>query len=384
MNVLHYSFSLSACPKCHLLICQHTSLAALNFDGSQTEPHGLESPCQERSSHGTNVYMFASPSPDMRHSWTTFGTDSCGSTCTLQNASDDHHTVFADENRVHSSLLLTTVLDPIDRTQSERASNTVSKLSSEFTQSSSYSTIFDKSSSLSRLNYAGEALTILLVLLSFLLTNTVDIVLLYIYSHTHHLYLISFVSTIILCEMIFWMRNLLEWNNRLSCLLLIPFVHRFHLLYELIELQIVALDRRAKRRISDSASTDHLSAFPARKQRLFHELSLFYLVHTGLFALIGFYSWSHNFQLSSQASMTMDYFIPRWTADQDSESSTYACTCVSLTDDHRICILVFGADSTGSSYRYPPHTFSPALSTTWSSTIPFSPRGSCKDALSCR
>jgi hypothetical protein len=353
MHVLHYSFSLSACPKCHLLICQHTSLADLNFNALQTIPDDLESPYQQRMSHGTNVYMFSSSTPDARHSWTTFGTDSTDSTRTLQNPSSDQETVsndavpFADEHRVYSSLLLAPVLNPIDRTQSERVSSTTStpKLSIEFTKSLSYSTICRKSTSCSHLNHTDQTLMnsathrsflpILLILLSFLITNTIDIVLVYIYSRTNYLFLISFISTIILCDMIFWLNNLLELHIRLSYLLLIPLIYRFHLLYDLIELLIIALDKNEKRRLSNSASTttttfetntsqstdipmmDYSSAYPTRKQRLFRDLSLFYLVHTGLFALINFYFWSNNFQLSSRSSISMDYFIPRWTVNED-------------------------------------------------------------------
>ena len=84
MDVLHYSFSLSACPKCHLLVCKHTSLANLDFraieqeeekqsiiESNITTPTNVINRYQRLSSHGMNFYILPSTTAENRHSWTT-------------------------------------------------------------------------------------------------------------------------------------------------------------------------------------------------------------------------------------------------------------------------------------------------------------------------
>ncbi|UJR23528.1 hypothetical protein I4U23_026520 [Adineta vaga] len=297
MSILHHSFSLSACPKCHLLICQHTSLADLNFHASQ----------QNHLSDGTNRYLFPSNTIDIRYSWTTCGTESLESTQTLKKIES---IPFAHENLL----------------QSERLSTNIQKSSIDLTKSLSYSTLYDPSSQIkhedqtfikSDSNISFPMISLLI--LSFLLTNIIDIVLIYIYYRTSSFYLISFLCTIILCDIIIWINNLIQFQTNLSYFLLIPFINRFYLLYELIDFLTIAFERDENLHRMDSLSinTDSTIVDCSKKQNLFNELSTFYLIHTGLFALINFYFWSNNFQLSTQSFIQMDYFIPRWLANDD-------------------------------------------------------------------
>ncbi|CAF0749159.1 unnamed protein product [Adineta steineri] len=360
MNVLHYSFSLSACPKCHLLICQHTSLANLEFD-SLPQPitecsnptistqHDLENPYQQLSSHGTNFYIFPSTISDTRHSWTTFGTQSIESIHTLNNLSFNNETIsdaipFANENIIQSSLSLNQIV----RTQSEKFKSSID-LAKSLSYSTSFSHIKHEDNSIKKSSrYLNRSFFLILILIfSYLITNTIDIVLIYIYYHTNYLYLISFISTIILCDMILWMNNLIQLKTLPSYLLLIPFIIRLYLLYELVELLTMAFDNNDNIEIFDSSSSTssstattitvettisqttnspinnrQLSTYTIRKQRLFYYLTLFYLVHTGFFTFINFYFWSNNFEPSTKSVLNMDYFIPQWTLNDDLLSTT--------------------------------------------------------------
>jgi len=204
MNVLHYSFSLSACPKCHLLICKHTSLADLDFNSDQQQKqcsntpisirNNLENSCQqEHPSHDTNFYIFPSTTSDNRYSWTTFGTDSHESTNILNNLSSNNETIcenipFANENIINSSLLLKPTFNQIVRTQSEKFNNNNNNHFSKpiyLTKSLSFFTINNKFSSFPHLNHVESSLTksysyskisflLILLIFSFLITNTMQ------------------------------------------------------------------------------------------------------------------------------------------------------------------------------------------------------------------
>jgi hypothetical protein len=321
MNVLHYSFSLSACPKCHLLICKHTSLADLDFNSTQQQSvtecndttisieDKLEHSSQQRSFNGTNFYIFPSTTFDNRHSWTTFGSDSIENTNTSNNETICENVPFANENILNS------------RTQSERIDNKFSK-----SKSFSLATIYHKSTIFPHIKHETHSLTksysttsfllIMIFILSFIITNTIDIVLCYVYYYTNYIYLISFISTIILCDLILGMNNLIKLNSISSYLLLIPFSIRFYLLYKLIELLLILFDKHFNRQIIES------SLYKLKKQKLFHYLALFHLIHTGFFALINLYFWSNNFHLSTKSLLNMDSFIPQWIFNNDLSSST--------------------------------------------------------------
>jgi hypothetical protein len=269
MDVLHYSFSLSACPKCHLLVCKHTSLANLDFlpidqeEQSITKCNNIKNPYQRLSSHGMNFYILPSTTSDDHHSWTTFGTGSIESTDTLENVSMDNENLcdnipFANENLIHSSLLLKPTLNQIVRTQSERCKNNF-KPRICLTKSFSFSTIYttpksnqsltlsphiqqDKDSSTKLYSNFSILISIILII-TYLLTNTLDIVLLYIYYQTNSLYFIIFILTIVSCDIILWINNLIEFKNISSRLLFIPFILRLYLLYELVELIIIIFNK---------------------------------------------------------------------------------------------------------------------------------------------
>ncbi|CAF2855921.1 unnamed protein product [Rotaria sp. Silwood2] len=373
MNVLHYSLSLSACPKCRLFICKHTSLADLDLNFTEQQQsitecnntqisfeNKLENSYQQRLLHGTNFYIIPSITNDNnRHSWTTFGTNSIESTNTFHNLSSNNETIcenipFANENIINS--LLPPTRNQIARTQSEKFDKKFQK-SIYLTKSFSFSTLYNKSSSLlpslkhndhlltKSYSYSNRSLLIILILiLSFLITNTIDIVLLYIYYHTNYIYLISFISILILCDTILWINNLIQLNILPSCLLLLPFSIRPYLLYELVELLTIIFDKNYNRQIlnlsssSSSSSTTtfetnishridssmihYLSLYRTKKRRLFHYLTLFYVVHTGFLAFINIYYWSNNFQQSTKSLLNMNYFIPQWISNNDYLSST--------------------------------------------------------------
>jgi len=378
MDVLHYSFSLSACPKCHLLVCKHTSLANLDFrsieqeeenqsiiESSHTTSNNVKNRYQRLSSHGMNFYILPSTTTsDNRHSWTTFGTGSIESIHTLENLSIDHETLcdnipFANENIIHSSLPLKPRFNQIVRTQSERCQKNL-KPRICLTKSYSFSTISttpksNKSLTLSphiqqdknqsKRLYSNFSIFILSILiLSYLLTNTLDIVLLYIYYHTNDLYFIIFILIILICEIILWIDNLIDMKNLSIRLLLIPFFLRFYILYELVELMIIIFNKNLidNRQIFDSTSTPSSSTtttletnisqttdsslihhhhqhqsqlYKTKKRRLFHYLSLFYLIHSSFLVFVNLYFWSNHFQLSTKSTLNMDYFIPQWTTD---------------------------------------------------------------------
>lgn len=310
MNVLHYSFSLSACPKCHLLICKHTSLAELDFHADQQEKQcstttiSMEEPSQQHLSDGTNIYIFPSTESDNRYSWTTFGTNFNQSGCTLNNLQMnnerfDEDIPFADENIRDS----TPTIDQIVRIQSERANPppppSINLFHPNPIQRSLDHTFVDSSSHLRN--------SLLLILL-YLLTNTIDIVLIYIYSHCHYIHLLSFVGMMMLFDMILWINNLIQSQTIPSYLLLIPFSVRFYLLYQLLEFLLIIIDRKKNRSI-------FYSLYQMKKPKVYQNLTLFYLIHSGFSALINLYFWSKNFQFSTEYSLNMDYFIPQWSTE---------------------------------------------------------------------
>jgi len=379
MDVLHYSFSLSACPKCHLLVCKHTSLADLDFGSIEQQQekqsiiefnnptsNNIKTRYQRLSSHGMNFYILPSTTtPDNRHSWTTFGSGSIESTNTLENLSIDHEILcdnipFANENILHSSLSFKPTFNQIVRTQSERCQT---KLTPHIclTKSYSFSTIYTtpKSSTLSphvQINknpsehfHSNLSILIFLILIiSYLITNTLDIVLFYIYYHTNYFYLIIFTSIILISDIILWINNLIDTKNLSTRLLLIPFILRLYILYELVELIFIILNKNLidnteifdgsssttttlETNISQTTdSTIHhhrqqrhqTQSYKTMKRRLFHYLTLFYLIHSSLLVLINLYFWSNNFQLSTNSTLNMDYFIPQWTTDNDLLLST--------------------------------------------------------------
>lgn len=380
MDVLHYSFSLSACPKCHLLICKHTSLANLDFRSTDQEKedeekhsntptsNNVKNPYQRLSSHGMNFYILPSTTTaasDNRHSWTTFGSGSIESTHTLENYSIDHEILcdnipFANENIIHSSLPLKPQLNQIVRTQSERCQKNF-KPRICLTKSYSFSTIYTTPKSTKSLtlsphtrqekdlskkfssNFSIFILSILI--LSYLLTNTLDIVLLYIYYHTNSFYFIIFILTILTCDIVLWINNLIDIKNLSVRLLLIPFLLRFYILYELVELMIIIFNKNFidNTELFNSSSTSsttttletnisqttdssiihhhqqheqsQFQSYKLKKRRLFHYLAMFYVLHSSLLVFINIFFWSNNFHLSTKSTLNMDYFIPQWTTD---------------------------------------------------------------------
>jgi hypothetical protein len=376
MDVLHHSFSLSACPKCHRLVCKHTSLADLDFrptepehDSSATQPNHLTSirsaastsktPYPRLSSHGMNFYILPLATADHHYSWTTFGTDSIETSHILDTISIDDETLcddipFADENIIRSCASLKSPLNQIVRTQSERCPKNF-RPHFYLTKSFSFSTIYTapKSSTTSPRQQSDEQSsnkcswnpsqwTLVLLILSYLLTNTFDIVLLYIYYHTNSLYFIIFVFILLTCDIVLWINNVIEFKSLSTRFLLVPFVLRVYLLYGLVELLLPVVHRNSNDRthILDSSSTPSSSTSTTLetnrshtidssfihaehqthscktiKRPLLHYLTVFYLIHSSLLTFINLYFWTNNFQPSSQSLLNMDYFVPRWTTD---------------------------------------------------------------------
>ena len=365
MDVLHHAFSLSACPKCHLLICKHTSLANLDFHTiEKDEQHAsinLPHPYQRLSTHGMNFYLLPSTIVNNRYSWTTFGSQSMGSIETLKNEED---IPFADENIISMSLPLKPTMTHIVRTQSERYPKHVSP---EFylTKSFSFSTINTSTTPKSIISSVSSprieqddhrrqkcpwnvSLFILMFLvLSYLMTNTLDIVLLYVYYHINSLTFILFTCVLLACDLILWINNLLNYRNLPTRLLLIPFILRFYLLYELVEYMIslfnknsmidsemsdsssspsssttttleTNLSRTTKVPLIPSSSHHHLKTI---KRRLYQTLLIFSLTHSSLIAFVNLYFWSNNFQLTVNSSLTMDYILPYWIHDEHQSTS---------------------------------------------------------------
>jgi hypothetical protein len=56
-------------------------------------------------------------------------------------------------------------------------------------------------------------------------------------------------------------------------------------------------------------------SYKIKKRRLFHYLSLFYLIHSSLLVFVNLYFWSNHFQISPKSTLNMDYFIPQWTTE---------------------------------------------------------------------
>jgi hypothetical protein len=390
MDVLHYSFSLSACPKCHLLVCKHTSLANLDFqvvEQQSTEHHtttttndhdGIPMTIDNRmrtnsrrySTNEMNFYIFPSTIGNNRYSWTTFGTNS---TPTLTNQSIENRTFdddipFANENIISSTY---TEFKPrfthIVRTQSERCQQRT-KPSICRTKSYSFSTVYTTQKSIKSVvssphieyddhhhhrhhrispTYSNlSLLTLLLLVLSYLLTNTLDIVLLYVYYHINYFYFILFACVLCACDLLQWMNNLIEFRHLPTRLLLVPFLLRFYLLYEMIELMIILLNRHCliHSTMLDSSSTpsssttttletslsqttqssliEHSTYDRTIKQGMIYVLTVFYLTHSSLLAFVNIYFWSHNFQLTVNSSLNMDYFIPQWISDENLSRTT--------------------------------------------------------------
>ena len=275
MDVLHYSFSLSACPKCHLLVCKHTSFANLDFRSIEQDKQSIiecnkrdsdisKNHYQRLSSHGMNFYILPpTNTSDNHHSWTTFGTGSIESTNTLEKYSIDHNTLcdnipFANESIINSSLPSKPAFNQIVRTQSECCQKKF-KPRICLTKSYSFSTIYttpksNHSLTLSpkiqqnrnqskRLNLNFSMLFLIVLIISYLLTNTLDIVLLYIYYHTNYLYFTMCTITVLTYDIISWLNNFIDTKNLSVRLLLIPFTLRFYILYELIELMVIKFNQ---------------------------------------------------------------------------------------------------------------------------------------------
>lgn len=388
MDVLHYSFSLSACPKCHLLVCKHTSLANLDFRAieQQEEKQAIipsnskhvKNPYQRLSSHGMNFYILPSipttattTTSNNRHSWTTFGTDSNESSNTLENLSLDHDTLsenipFADEPLIHSTVSLKPQMNQIVRTQSERCQKNYQPRIC-LTKSYSFSTIYttpksNPSLTLSPLlhqdkkpsktlpsNYSLIILSVLI--LSYLLMNTLDIVLLYIYYHTNYIYFLLFTLILFTCDIVLWINSFIERKKLPTHLLLVPFVIRLYLLYELVELIIILMNQNCMNEnavfnvlssTSSSSSTtttlettisqatdssllhshrdqqrkQQYQSYKKKKQRLYHYMTLFCLIHSSLLVFINLYFWSNHFQISTKSILNMDYFLPQWITEE--------------------------------------------------------------------
>ncbi|UJR25375.1 hypothetical protein I4U23_006723 [Adineta vaga] len=392
MDVLHYSFSLSACPKCHLLVCKHTSLANLDFRSIEQElsssehenddkeeedddeekqsiiepihrtSNTIKTPYQRLSSHGMNFYVLPSTTiSDNRHSWTTFGSDTIESIHTLENSSLDHETLcdntpFANENIIHSTIPLKPTLNQLVRTQSERCQKNY-KPHIYLTKSYSFSTIYTTPKSLTisphipintnqsqnfSSNYSIFIFVILII--SYLLTNTLDIVLLYIYYHTNSIYFLIFTLTLVMCDIILWINNLIDRKNLSTRFLLIPFLFRFYILYALVEFILIRFNKTFldNTQLFDSTSTPsssttttletnisqttdsillshHRQRHRSLKRQIFHYLTLFYLIHSSFLLLINLYFWSNHFQSSIQSTLNMDYFIPKWMSMTDNQ-----------------------------------------------------------------
>jgi hypothetical protein len=148
---------------------------------------------------------------------------------------------------------------------------------------------------------------------------------------------------IFICDIILWINNLIDRKNLSTRLLLIPFILRLYILYELVELIFIILNKNLidNTEIFDGSSsttttletnisqtTDstiqhhreqrhQTQSYKTMKRRLFHYLTLFYLIHSSLLVLINLYFWSNNFQLSTNSTLNMDYFSPPGTTDND-------------------------------------------------------------------
>lgn len=374
MDVLHYSFSLSACPKCHLLICKHTSLANLDFLANEQEEEEdqkkvsnspVKTRCQRLSSHGMNFYVLPTTTiSDDRHSWTTFGTGSMGSHQTIDNSSIDNATLcdnipFADENIVQTSFPIQPRLNQLVRTQSERCPRN-SKARLCLTKSYSFSTIYPTFKSTKSLtlsphiqqnvhpsNFFSSTSSIFILsilILTYLITNTLDIVLIYIYYQTNSIYFLSFLLIVFTGDLLLWMNDLFDRKNLSTKALLIPFALRFHILYELVELMLIVLNQTAsldnthsfhsssssssttttlQTNISDSSLSHHhqqekqhqLPSYKIKKRRLYQYLTLFYLLHSSLLIFTNLYFWSNHFQISPKSTLNMNYFLPQWITD---------------------------------------------------------------------
>ena len=391
MNVLHYSFSLSACPKCHLLVCKHTSLANLDFNPIQPSTPSLENQSGTRSHndhqkssstcHGINFYIFPMASSNNNYSWTTSGRESVRSDNTIDQFSSDNETVcdntpFADEQIVNSSSTIQPLFHDLVRTQSEQGAEHF-KPNVSMMKSLSFSTICNKSSTSSssswspikpidssishHSSFSRKSVSILLILIiSFLITNTLDIVLLYIYYYDEWINFILFLSTLVLCDLVLWIHQLIEWKSVQSRILLFPFMIRFYLLYELVDLMTILFDKKfvkttqatlseassssgtrttdtLEMQISETINGSILSSSPSysfykrTRQRLYQRLALFYLIHSGFLTLINLYLWSNHFHLSAYSSLTMISFLPQWQTPPPSSSSVPIETTLSAT-----------------------------------------------------
>ncbi|CAF1488562.1 unnamed protein product, partial [Adineta ricciae] len=272
------------------------------------------------------------------------------------------NTPFANENIIHSMTPIKPTLNQPVRTQSERC-HKIYKPHIYLTKSYSFSTIYTTPKSLalsphtqptttqSELFHRNLSILIFVILIiSYLLTNTFDIVLLYIYYHTNSIYFLVFTLTISMCDIILWLNNLIDRKNLSTRLLLIPFVYRFHLLYELVEFILIVCSKTMvdTTRIFDSSSSpsssttttletnvsqttnssllssDHRQRQRSMKRHIFQYLTLFYVLHSSFLILINLFFWSNHFQLSTQSTLNMDYFIPKWSTmpDIDLVSST--------------------------------------------------------------
>ena len=378
MDVLHYSFSLSACPKCHLLVCKHTSLANLDFLANEQEDEDddddhqkkvanppVKTRSQRLSSHGMNFYVLPTTTvSDDRHSWTTFGTGSIGSNQTIENSSIGNATLcdnipFADENIVHSPFPTKPRLNQLVRTQSERCPKN-SKPRLCLTKSYSFSTIYpiaksNKSLTLSPhmqqevhpskfFSSTSSIFILSILILTYLITNTLDIVLIYVYYQTNSIYFLSFVFIVFTGDLLLWINDLLDRKNLSTKALFIPFALRFHILYELVELMLIVLNQTSslnnthsfhssssssttttlETNISDSSLSHHhhqqdsqhqLPSYETKKRRLYQYLTLFYLLHSSLLIFTNLYFWSNHFQISAKSTLNMNYFLPQWTTD---------------------------------------------------------------------
>lgn len=154
-----------------------------------------------------------------------------------------------------------------------------------------------------------------------------------------------FTIALLACDIIIWINNLIDIKNLSTRLLLIPFILRLYILYELVELMIIVfnkhfidnteeydstatpstssttttLETNVSPTINSSLIHDHPPSQPHKtiKRRIFHYLILYYLIHSSLMVFVNFYFWSNNFQLSEKSTLHMNYIIPQWTTEND-------------------------------------------------------------------
>ncbi|CAF0904504.1 unnamed protein product [Didymodactylos carnosus] len=376
MNVLHYSSSLTSCPKCKRLVCEHTSIADVSFtypmpitnifEETKHSNRSILTHEQLLSSNGINFYILPKA---LSTSWTTFGSDEnidddqktlCNEL--EDNDDDDDDIPFSKELRKDSTIISFAFSSSVIRTQSDRRDYRPNvfvhrSLSTDILRLNKCEpttlNILRDSSDYERHERPSNILTNIsniILLLLFLITHIIDIVILYVY-HIHTNLTMTFIvlACVVFSDVIVWFNIVYDYirckvtlcSSFESKVLLVPFVFRLYLLIKLLRIlthnfnnhhssshfyststtastsQTTTLETISSTTTTAKSEKETMvqmktSSLTDNSIRTFRYLITFYLLHSGLLGIVNLYFWSTHFSFPQSSYSDKYFLLPRW------------------------------------------------------------------------